>query len=209
MNAANSSGEAASGPCPECGLSYVRGLPGNERIHRRVHDRTLNGHPTKLCGGFYAITHQSSMQLQRLAEAAAREAQEQTKYDITSFAAAKKKFDEYDTIVMLYVRRGRVRGLLVSRNRECENTANLDSFRSDGERYAPCEITQVSPHTRRALDMIWVLKKNRRQGVAKALIRALAKHCKMRAEDFAHMTPFTDDALELWKALEFETIYVV
>jgi GNAT superfamily N-acetyltransferase len=57
--------------------------------------------------------------------------------------------------------------------------------------------------------MIWVLKKHRRQGVAKGLIEALARHCELKVEDVAHMIPFREDAVHLWKALKLSTIYVV
>ena len=57
--------------------------------------------------------------------------------------------------------------------------------------------------------MIWVLKKSRRQGIAKGLTDALANYCGLQVEDLAHMLPFGEDALNLWKALKLSTIYVV
>jgi len=57
--------------------------------------------------------------------------------------------------------------------------------------------------------MIWVLRKMRNQGVAKGLAQALASHCGMKIGDLAHMVPFTESALNLWKALKMSTIYVV
>jgi len=208
------SGDAARGnehgPCPDCGLLYARGYAPDERYHRRVHDDAVNGHRTKLGDGFYAVTHETVMPLQKLAQAAASAARWETKYDFSSFTAIKKSVDEYDTIVMLCVKDRRVCGLLVSRQRECKYTANLNSFQlGDFDYWRPTECIEVKPHTRRAVDMIWVLKKHRRQGLAKGLIEALAKHCKLRVEDIAHMIPFREEAVHLWKALKLSTIYVV
>jgi ribosomal protein S18 acetylase RimI-like enzyme len=198
------------GPCPDCGLLYGRGYASDERYHRRVHDEAVNGHRAKLGDGFHAVTHQSLISLQKFAQAAASAARRETGYDFSSFTAIKKKADEYDTITMLCVKDGRICGLLVTRERECKYTARLNSFQSDDfHSWRPTEVVEVQPHARRAIDMIWTLKKNRKQGVAKGLVEALAAHCKMKTEDFAHMIPFGEDAVRLWKALKLSTIYVV
>jgi ribosomal protein S18 acetylase RimI-like enzyme len=177
------------GPCPDCGLSYLRDYGPDERYHRRVHDAAVNGHRTKLGDGFYAVTQETPISLQKLAQAAASAARHDTKYDLSAFTAFKKRVDKYDTIAMLCVKGGRICGLLVSRQRECECTTSLNSFQSDYlDSWRPTEVIEVKPHTRRAVDMIWVLKKHRRQGVAKGLIDALARHCKLKVEDIAHHT---------------------
>ncbi len=198
------------GPCPDCGLHYVRGYAPNERYHRRVHDETVNGHRAKLPDGFYPVTHESRIPTQKLAEVAASAALRETKYDFSSFTACKKKADEHKTIAMLYIKDGRVCGLLVSRERECKQTANLNSFRPDSfHSWRPTEVTDIEPHARRTVEMVWVLKKNRRQGAAKGLIQALAAHCEIKIEDLAHMLPFREDAVHLWKALRLSNIYAV
>lgn len=199
-----------NGACPSCGLQYVRGYGPNERYHRRVHDQTVNGRRTKLADGFYPVTHESRMSMQKLAEAAAGNARWETKYDFSSFTACKKRADEHKTIAILCVKRGRVCGLLVSRERECRYRATFDAFRPDGHNsWRPDPVRKVEAHPRRAVEMIWVLKKNRRQGIAKGLVHALARLCGTKPEDFAHMIPLREDALNLWKALKLSTIYVV
>jgi ribosomal protein S18 acetylase RimI-like enzyme len=198
------------GPCPECGLLYGPGYAPDERYHRRVHDEAVNGHRAKLADGFHAVTHQSLISLQKFAQAAASAARRETEYDFSSFTAIKKKADEYNTIAMLCVKDGRVCGLLVSRERECKYTASLKYFQLHSfHSWRPTEVNEAQPHARRAIDMIWVLKKNRKQGVAKGLVEALAAECKMKTEDFAHMIPFSEDAVHLWKALKLSTINVV
>jgi ribosomal protein S18 acetylase RimI-like enzyme len=149
------------------------------------------------------------MPLQKLAQAAASAALWETKYEFSSYSAIKKEVDEFNTIAMLCVRTGRVCGSLVSRERECAHTAALDSFQENHQSWRPTEVVRVQAHRRRALEMIWVLKKKRRQGVAKGLIEALAKYCGLGVEDFAHMVPFTEDALELRKVLGLSNVYVV
>lgn len=57
--------------------------------------------------------------------------------------------------------------------------------------------------------MIWVLKKKRKQGVARGLAEALAAHCEIKVEEFAHMIPFTEGAVRLWMAVNLSTIYFV
>jgi hypothetical protein len=209
-SALRSANESAHGACPDCGLGYARDYAPDRRYHRQVHDKAVNGHRTKLSDGFYAVTHQSPISSQNLAQAAASSALWETKYDFSSYTAIKKKVDEYNTIAMLCVRGGRVCGLLVSRDRKCNCVASLNSFKSDSfHSWYPTNVSEVQSHVRRTVDMIWVLKKNRKQGVAKELIEAFVAHCILKVEDLAHSIPFREDAVHLWKSLRLSTIYVV
>src|SRR5579864_3768811 len=161
--------------CPDCGLLYKRGYAPDERYHRSVHDEALNGPRTKLDDGFHAVTHKSAISLQRLAQAAGSAARRDTAYDFNSFAVSKENSDEFDTVALICTKDGRVVGLLVSRERESKHTTNLDSFQADGfDSWRPTEATEIGAHRRRAIDMIWVLRKNRKQGVAKGLANALS-----------------------------------
>jgi hypothetical protein len=189
---------------------YKRGDAPDERYHRRAHDDALNGPRAKLDDGFHAVTHKSPISVQRLAQAAGSAARRDTAYDFNSFAASKKNSDEFETVALICTKDGRVVGLLVSRERESKHTTNLDSFQADGfDSWRPIEATEIGTHRRRAIDMIWVLKKNRKQRVAKGLANALSVYFKMEIKEFAHMTPFRQDAVALWKALGQSTIYVV
>ena len=202
--------DAEHGACPDCGLLYKRGYAPDERHHRSVHDAVLNGPRSNLDDGFHAVTHKSPISVQRSAQAAGSAARRDTAYDFNSFAASKKNSDEFDTVVVICTKAGRVVGLLVSRERESKHTTNLDSFEADDfDSWRPTEATEVGAHRRRAIDMIWVLKKHRKQGVARGLAEALSSHFKMEIKEFAHMTPFREDAVALWKALGQSTIYVV
>lgn len=206
----NASHADEQGPCPDCGLLYLRGFSPDERYHRRVHDEAVNGIRARLDDGFHAITHESRIPLQKLVQAAASAARRETEYDFSSFTAIKKNTDEYNTVAMLYIKDGRIRGLLVSRERECRYTASLNSFQPDDlHLWRPTVGTEIKAHTRRVIDMIWVLKKYRKQGVAKGLAEAIAAHCRVTIDDLAHMVPFREDALYLWRALKLSTIYVV
>lgn len=141
--------ESEHGPCPDCGLLYARGFAPDERYHRRVHDAAVNGHRAKVLNGLHAVTHKSSIALQKLAQVSASAARWETKYDFPSFVASKKADGEYNTPAMLYVEDGRVCGLLVSRERDCSNIANLSSFRLDGvNSWRPIEFTQLQAHRR-------------------------------------------------------------
>ncbi len=57
--------------------------------------------------------------------------------------------------------------------------------------------------------MIWVLKKDRNQGVARSLVESLTNHCNSQLDDLAHMLPFSKGVLHFWKQLRLSTIYVV
>lgn len=196
--------------CPDCGLGYAHGYGPDERYHRRVHDVAINGPRTKVADGWHFITYQSRMSVQRLAQAAASLARYDTGYDFVSYCGVKKKLDEFKTIAVIRVLDGRVSGLLVSRERKCEYKVSLDTFREDRlESWRPTKGEHVEPHPRRAVDMIWVVKKRRRQGLGSGLLKALAEHCQVRPEDIAHMTPFREDALKLWRGYGLSTLYIV
>ena len=96
--------------CPECGLRYSAEYTPDVRYHRRVHDKAVNGPKTKLADGFHAITHQTPILIQRLAQGAASLALCETGYDFTSFYAQKKRFDEQKTIAVISVIEGACRG---------------------------------------------------------------------------------------------------
>ncbi len=203
------SSRQSDGPCQECGLDYVRGSRSDERNHKKFHDRVVNGCKTKLPDGCHIVTHRSDIAMQKLAEAAASEALHETKYDHISFYADKKVFDAEKTIAVITVSNGRVCGLVVSRERDCECKAQLQDFKQNHLHFwRPTKADKVQPQKRRALDMIWVLNSNRRQGVARRMVQALAEHCKMKVGDLGHVTPFSEDALRLWQGFKLSTIYL-
>jgi hypothetical protein len=149
------------------------------------------------------------MAIQRLAQDAASAGKQEAGYDFTSFYGVKKKFDEHNTIAVISVANGRVVGLVVSVEGKCSCSVDLTSFQADHfGSWRPTSGTEVEPHRRRVIGMIWVLKAKRRQGVAQGFIKALAEHCNMKIEDIAHMLPFTEDAVRLWIGFKLSTIYV-
>jgi hypothetical protein len=196
--------------CAECGFTYREHHGGDVQNHTRMHDKALKGTKTVLPDGFHAITHQSPIALQKLVESAAKAASYETGYDFPSFYAAKKRIDEFQTIAIICVRGKRVVGLLVSRLRDCKYKARLDSFQqSDLNLWLPTALSQIEIHKRRTFEMIWVLKNQRRQGIAQGLIKSLTEKCKTTMEEIAHMAPFSEDALKLWQGMKLCTIYVV
>jgi ribosomal protein S18 acetylase RimI-like enzyme len=198
------------GPCPECGFNYVRGLKDNERYHSVVHDREVNGNRTSEPNGFLFLTHTSPMRLQRLAGAAAASARSETEYDSPAFNAIKKRNDEFNTIAGINVLNGRVCALAVTRIRNCDTIADLRTFEPDElGGWWPARITTVEAHQRRTIEMIWVLRNYRRRGIANQLVHALAEHCEIALADFAHMTPFREDALRFWTSLNYWDIPIV
>ena len=198
-----------SGRCAGCGLLYVRGSATDENYHQTFHDLRVNGPKSKLADGFHVVTHKASLFLQRHAQAAAIAARRETGYDFPSFVASKEA-DRSRTIAIIYVWNGRVIALVVSREHTCEYQTPLSSFAPGVD--SPCrsaEALRIEPHSRRAIEMMWVLKGKRRKGIARRLIDALAEQCSLRIEDFAHMTPLSEDAAAFWRSCGLSMIHVV
>lgn len=187
------------GPCQGCGFDYIRGYRADERRHKVFHDNAVKGRKTKLTEGCHVVTHGSAMTLQKLVQAAAVEALYETKYDFISFCACKKEFDADKTVAIILVQDGRVNALIVSRERDCELKLQLGP---------PDVLEKANSHKRRSVDMIWVLKNRRGQGLAKAIIEGLLDHCRMKVEDLAHLKPINEDALRLWRRLHLASIYL-
>lgn len=196
--------QQTQGPCAECGCEYVRGSSSDERRHRKIHDRVINGNKTTLSDGYHFVTHRSPMAIQRLAYAAACEAHYENEYDIISFSAQKIRYDEFATIAVIFVSGGRVCGLIVSRVRECVWKARLDDIKNNRSN----EAERVPQKMHRAVDMIWVLKSSRRRGIAKGIVRELAENCKIDVDSLAHLKPLSKAAIGLWKGIGLSTIYL-
>jgi ribosomal protein S18 acetylase RimI-like enzyme len=143
------------------------------------------------------------MAQQRLAQAAASQALYETEYDFTSFSAAEFGHDEHETIAVIYVKGGRVCALVVTRQRRCEWKLQLEDIANK----CLTNSEKVPLHTRRAVDMIWVLKSSRRQGIATSIVRKLAEHCKISVDSLAHLPPMSDAAISLWRSLRLSTVY--
>jgi hypothetical protein len=180
------------------------------RRHKKLHDRAEYGCKTTLPDGCHVITHQSRMPTQKLAEGAASEALRDTRYNFISFSAQECNSDPYATIAVIAVREHRVCGLLVSRERECGWKAELADFAENHfHQFIPTKAEPVACHKRRTLDMIWVLKRHRNEGLAVKMVQALGDNCGVQAEEFAHLLPFTEAALKFWLARNLSPIYVV
>ena len=192
--------------CPDCGLGYVPGV--NDEVHKEFHDRVINGFTTDLPDGFHPITNNSPMPLQRVAESAAQAAHDDNTYDFAAFAAS-EDLDEYNTVVLVWVYERRVCGFIASRERLCCRRTRLDSFRQGFDGWRPNAMEETPDEQRRNIDMIWIIRKHRRQGYARTLVQELARHCRMGVEEFGHMLPFTESALLFWQTFSFITIYVV
>lgn len=198
------------GPCQECEYNYVRDCPSDVRFHKKVHDRVIHGLKTKLADGCHIVTHASPLRLQKLAEWAASAALHETNFDFKQFSAVRKNVDEYKTVAVITVTNGRVIALVVSRERACERKAALVDFVQDSSRsWRPKKVGRIQSHTRRAIDVIWVLKEHRRQGEAAKVIQSLVEACKIRREHLAHSMPLKEEALLFWKKQNLETAYLV
>lgn len=185
--------------CADCGLSYIRGLRADELHHRRFHDEAVGGPKTTLKDGFHVIATNSSNRNREIAARASVLAKRDAKYDFPAYLA----YEDNNAVAFILVLRRRVVGLVVTRERVCDQRATVESLsRRDSGDSVPSAL-------RRSIEMVWVLKKYRRQGFARQLIVQVAKHFGLPLEAFAHTTPITDDALALWRRLGLKELYIL
>lgn len=186
--------------CADCGFRYMRTLLEDEREHRRYHDEAINGPKTKFKDGCRIINMKAPKSARELAARAAILAKRDTRYDYPAYRADD---NEENPVALIMVIKGHVVGLVISRERRCQQRASLESLRHKDSG------TPVQSTVRRSIEMIWVLRKYRRKGVCRGLIVEASKHFALPIEEFAHTTPITDDALEFWRKIGLREVYVV
>ena len=184
--------------CVDCGFLYLSGLRTDELQHRRFHDEAVSGPRTFLKDGCHVIDPNSPNRNRELAARVAVLAKRDTRYDFPAYLA-----DDDDAIAFILVLRGRVVGLVVTRQRVCGQRTAIESLRgSDSCKSVPSTL-------RRSIEMIWVIKKHRQRGFARRLIVKAAKYFGLSVEAFAHTTPFTDDALNFWRRMGLNEVYIL
>src|SRR6266700_90938 len=181
--------------CNECNLQYLRGVSEEELHHHHYHDEVVNGPKSVLGDGYFVITIETALVVREATERAAVLAKRDTHYDFPSYTADD---DDPDTVAAIAVRQGRIVGLIVARHQECRHTVELDQYAQAVDQIA---LSEVTPHCRPAVEMIWVLSAQRGSSIAKHLVAKLTNALNTDADQLAHMTPFTDAALNFWQKL--------
>jgi hypothetical protein len=194
--------------CPECGFGYIAGLPSNETAHEAFHQEHVNGPSVDLEEGTYFIDARTDRNIREVVAVAARLSNRDTNYDFPLYDGSDDE-DEYVTLVVIKVSERRIVGLIVTRVRDCEYTAELESFAPDVTGgWRPTNAERIPRHSRRALDMIWVLKKYRGKGILRGMLLDLSAHINEPVSELSHSLPFTEDAVSFWKKLNLTKIRV-
>lgn len=189
--------------CRDCNLKYVRGDQEDDLHHDRYHDEAVNGPKVENPDGYYTVNSGSPLSIRLATGRAAVLAKRDADYDFPSYV---EDDDDPATMALILVLKGRIVALIVSRKQQCCHTVDLEEY---GRALDEIPLTQVPPHSRTAVEMIWLLKANRGSSVAMDLVQTLAKQFHMEYGELAHLMPFTDAALKFWRKLGITTAYVI
>lgn len=137
--------------CADCGFRYMRALLEDEREHRRHHDEAIDGPKTKFNDGCHIINMKAPKRVRELAARVAILAKRDARYDYPAYRADD---NEENTVALIMVIRGHVVGLVISRERRCQQRASLESLRHKNSG------TPVQSTVRCSIEMIWVLRKH-------------------------------------------------
>jgi len=136
-----------------------------------------------------------------LVQWAASMARFELNHDQPQFAARKDDADPDLTVAAIFVEQGRVKAMIVSRMMNCGGQVDILT-----EHHVVEQCPEVK---RRAINMIWVLRKSRRLGVAKKLIKFLNDYCGSEVDELGHLMPITPEALQLLRSMGLKQIFVV
>lgn len=185
--------------CDECGFDYCDDLEEDISRHALVHRECLNGIELSRSDGIYFVTSSDSGEMQQIACKVTELGRRETLYDFPFFSVGESS--EPNLIVCLWVDRGYVVGVIVTRERNCTQYALLRDFRLDPliRLWVPTCTSQVLPQTRRSVEFVWVLKACRRRGVANKIFEALSEHLELEISELGHSAMFTTAGFEFWR----------
>lgn len=199
--------------CPECQMTYVRGLAGDERVHSAHHDQVVNGFatpPSKNDRVLWAdeerritlVTERSPIEQRKRAEKVASLANLETRYTGGVYYAAEPANEE-NVQFLLYHVGTRVLGLIV-----LERKGEIWRCQWQGGNEPLCE--ELHGHEPMwSIVFVWVHKKYRRQGVARRLFKEASQFLETGEQGMGWYTPFTKEGEAFVKNLNPVEFYVV
>jgi GNAT superfamily N-acetyltransferase len=116
-------------------------------------------------------------------------------YDFGYGYSAIERADGRDVHVFMYVRRGRVVGVLMAEQGRC--------FRLVWRPKEPDAATMASQSVSRRWfgNRIWVLPRHRRQGIATRMLEVATRFFGMNVSDFGFRSPFSEKGLQLLRTI--------
>jgi ribosomal protein S18 acetylase RimI-like enzyme len=189
--------------CRDCDLRYVRNDSADEQHHREYHDERIDGPKTAMSSGLYLVSSSSNICTRKLAAQAAIHAKRDAGYDFPAYTVDEQNAED-QPLALIAVAQERVVGLIVTSYRVCQHRTTVAGLSEP-----TLSIEDVPPSSRRAIEMIWVLKKCRRAGLARRLVTEVCRSLQVSLKEVAHVTPFTDDALQFWQSFSLHNLFVV
>jgi len=198
--------------CDECGCMYVPSLPQDIKHHRWWHERLILGFKTKKLkndeivredGDFYVthITPNSPLPQRNKAELASKLAKgglgRDAGFSYFSFRAKDTQLKDYHLFIPHNIARGI--GLFVIKKETClEAKWDIEKLTLTGKITEPIYI----------VDIVWIASSQRRKGIAKDTINAIARYFGIQATSLGWSTPFTESGEHLAKSICPETILI-
>ena len=197
---------ARSAPtCVECGFSYVRGLPEDERLHRRYHDEIARGIPLRASKhdqilarvgdvDTILVDHRSSRSQRQLAQRIGSAANRETRFDFGVYHAEEggAEYCDLDSHAFLLRHANRGIGFLVLRWRSPTWWYDWHTWPKNADANLPA---------RRTVGFVWVHRAHRRRGLAASLVREAARYLGVAVSDLAWEVPMSPSGEALARSL--------
>lgn len=198
--------------CPKCGMRYVPEIDEDAKVHRKYHDRVMNGvyalkaksDKILLEKDDYRITvvnFFSPLVQRKRAEEAGRVAHKDTPFDFTPYNS-EERLDERNVHIFLLYRKNRIIGLLLVERREYIQKFTWKEYENaDGKK-----LPKADPIW--SIGLVWVHQKHRKKGIGSQLVQVAALYFKIEIQSIGWYTPFVDNGKQLAKSICPEYFYV-
>jgi len=193
-------------PSCECGLTYSDKWPPDVRRHRREHDEYLHGVPGKPlsddevldpnpeCRIIVVRPNSSRRQHDRVERVASR-ANSEMRYDFGIYHTCEREaHHQFGMHPLLAWRDNRAIGFLL-----LERRSHVGEWRWADE--CPEGIPLIETSARWTIGFVWVLRKFRRQGVARRMLSNASRFCGTQIADLCWYWPLSDDGEALAKSV--------
>lgn len=202
-------GRGASSSC-ECGLSYCTDSPDDLRAHDLHHDLYLNGHPFPPCDRVVGVVSGAPLVDARPGDPSSRrrpfaKLAMVAQHETPQFKAGYYGSKDEDTVgrrAFAVVEGGRAVALLIA---QLDTRAWPGMWRNDG-----LYLTSPEADTseRSVIQRVWVAKSRRREGMAQAMVREVARVLGEDLSGLAWEGPFTEAGASLLRTLRPSALWI-
>jgi len=191
--------------CPMCHMSYIAGLPEDEKEHSNYHDDVVNGLQAHPLSDNHVVWQEnqeyitiinsvSSLSQRNRAEKISRLASLEIS-SVGGLYCAKEPMDVYKTHLFLFHIDQRAVGVMMLQQR----TSIWRAKWCDHEAPDCAKIPDHLPIW--SVIYIWVLRKHRRKGLAKTLLAAGIKFFNLSPNSIGWYTPFSNEGKGFVKSI--------